>query len=272
LDALRGNTPVLGNVAIQQGGNNGLSPETSENWTAGLIVEPPFLQGLSLSIDAFDTRYQGRITLPSLTDLIAYFPSMVGRGANLPSDQPGWAGPVIFWDNRNVNIAEQRISGFDLAIAYRKTTNIGTVTLNGVMSKVTRNEQRVTPRAALSTSSTIDALPFQLSSSLFFETHGFELGVFSIYRARFRTSTTAVAFTPSAIRWDLQASYQFGKKRGPTNMPDFVACIFSNTRISATVFNFLDTQPPFSPTRAVPDNSVLDSRLRRYALNISKDF
>ena len=44
-----------------------------------------------------------------------------------------------------------------------------------------------------------------------------------------------------------------------------------DTKLSLTIFNVLNTQPPFDDL-FFPDNTVLDSRLRRFALSLSRTF
>ena len=42
-------------------------------------------------------------------------------------------------------------------------------------------------------------------------------------------------------------------------------------KLSLTVFNLLNTRPPFDYLY-LPDNTTLDARLRRYALSLRKQF
>ncbi len=260
-DPLRGNTinPVH---PLTRGGNADLRSETSENTTAGIVADIPFLTGVSLSFDWFDNTYRDRISTLTFNQTALLFPERLTRGANLGTDQPGWAGPVIAADLRPINVALSQITGYDINVKYDRNLAGGVLQANAGATKYTKNVSIPTPGGAPSPAINVDSLPAQLSGNLFFLREAWGLGTLVTYRAANRATPT-VAFTPSAIRWDAQYSYDFGKVRAPG--------ILANTKISLTVYNLFNKRPPFSDV-FFPDNTVVDSRLRRYALSLYRAF
>jgi iron complex outermembrane receptor protein len=273
LDSLRGNQPIVGFVTVNSRGNSSLQPERSQSYTCGAVWDVPIIKGLSLALNFYDTRYRDRIDSISVTDRIVLFPSTVIRGPNLPGDQPGWAGPVTGYNDLPQNIATQRIAGYDLGVKYNRASSWGEVAVTATASRTTKNEIHSVPYLPPTITSTPDALPLQIVSSAFLTRGSWETGVIFSHRARNRTNTLPTTyFTPAVQRWDWQGSYNFGKARDTSDdhrsARDWV---FADLRLSVTIFNVLNTRPPMAFT-GLPDNTLVDSRLRRYALNLTKSF
>jgi outer membrane receptor protein involved in Fe transport len=59
-----GFSPVTGGLGVQftVSGNRALDPETSDSWTAGLIVSPAALPGLQVTLDWYDIRIEDAIS------------------------------------------------------------------------------------------------------------------------------------------------------------------------------------------------------------------
>lgn len=119
----------LGNDQIQGvfGGNPNLSEETSESWTAGIILEPRFLPGLTITADYFNIEIEDAIstfggglsnTLDLCYNVIQDADSVycqvaaAGRNANGVFDG---INPV---EILNANIATLETSGVDLQAAW----------------------------------------------------------------------------------------------------------------------------------------------------------
>lgn len=274
LDPLRGYEPVPEDpdfgLPMTSQGNPHLRPERSKNTTFGLVLEVPGVKGLSFSAGYFDTKYVDRAGSIPLTDRILLFPDTVQRGPRLPGDPPGWPGPVISYDDSPINIAFERVSGYDAALKYSAATVYGDFTFNAAVSRTTRREVRSTPNTAPTILSTPDTLPLQSSGSAFWTTGPWDIGVLYTYRADYRLSTT-FSPTPSALRWDTQMSYAFSRAPWLSSQNRWLARILRDTRLGVTIFNVFDTVPPFSSS-TLPDNTVLDSRLRRYAISLTKQF
>ena len=101
------------------GGNPHLNPETSKQWSVGIVVEPA--RGLSFSADWYDLYVQNGIVnginpATVLTDLVQ-FGHLITRG---PSDaaHPNLPGPIISFDQRYVNLGGTRIQGIDTSVQF----------------------------------------------------------------------------------------------------------------------------------------------------------
>ncbi len=269
LDPRRGNTvnPVH---PVTRGGKPDLRPERSEN-TAGLVIEVPRLKGLSFSFDWFDNAYTDRIGTLLFSQMALLYPERITRGANLPTDQPGWAGPVTAADLRPINVGFNQITGYDVGVKLDRRTPFGDVvaSLNG--TKYTRNVSIPTPGGLPSPTVSTDSLPVQLSGNAFLYRGAWGAGALVTYRAANRVSTDRVA-TGSAIRWDAQFNYDFAKA-GWVRQSDsrWLRRALADTKLSLTVYNVFDARPPFDDL-LMPDNTVLDARLRRYALSLRRTF
>ncbi len=270
LDPLRGNTvnPVH---PVTRGGKADLRPETSENTTFGLVAEVPPLKGLSLSFDWFDNTYNDRVGTLLFNQMALLYPERITRGANLPTDQAGWAGPVIAADLRPINVAYSQTTGYDIGVRYDRNLGFGEVQAAFTGTKYVKNVFVPTPGGAASPSVTTDSLPVQVNGSVFFHRHAFGAGVLSTYRAANRANIDRAA-TPSAIRWDMQLNYDFAKSSWLKNRElGWMRRVFGDTKLSVTIYNVFETQPPFDDL-FMPDNTVLDARMRRYAVSLRRTF
>jgi iron complex outermembrane receptor protein len=99
---------------ITIGGNPNLKPETSDNYTLGVVFEPS--NNYSFGFDGFyvklkDTIIFGVSPTAILAD-IARFGNLVTRGAPEPAT-PGLPGRIVNIDQINLNFGETRVAGVD---------------------------------------------------------------------------------------------------------------------------------------------------------------
>ena len=122
-DPRRGYTQSFTDMIEIVGGNPDLKPEESTSQSVGIIYTPSFIRGLRISADfvqiektdeiaAFDAEY--------LLQNEALFPGRVVRGANLPGDEPGWAGVITILDTSLLNAARTRLEATDIQIDYER--------------------------------------------------------------------------------------------------------------------------------------------------------
>lgn len=109
---------AAGQVRQVAGGNPNLKEEEADTYTVGVVWEPNFIDGLSLSVDYFDIE---------ITDYVASF----GGGANNvltvcydPNDPAGGIGSAF------CNVVERRVDGTIEAV-YVTTQNVAEQTLKG---------------------------------------------------------------------------------------------------------------------------------------------
>jgi outer membrane receptor protein involved in Fe transport len=62
--------PTAGQANITTGGNLNLRPEKSNSYTIGVVLQPEFIPGFSLSVDYYNIKLTGAITTPTTGDLI----------------------------------------------------------------------------------------------------------------------------------------------------------------------------------------------------------
>ena len=270
LDPLRGNTvnPIY---PITRGGKIDLRPEKSDNKTAGIVIEIPQVKGLSVSVDWFENTYKDRIATLLFNQMALLYPSRITRGANLSSDPAGWAGVVTAADLRPINVGYSQTRGFDIGVKYSKRLVIGEIQTSFSGTNYNRNVFIPTPGSLPSPTVNTDSLPVQINGNAFFSRNAWGVGVLSTYRAKNRLSTDRI-FTGSAIRWDAQFNYDFTKSVWLKNYDSrFVKYLLGDSKLSLTVYNVFNKVPPFDDL-FMPDNTVLDSRLSRYAISLRRSF
>jgi outer membrane receptor protein involved in Fe transport len=275
VDIYRGNEQLPPTLPFVAGGNPNLGPEETESSTMGLVVELPVaaLRGLSFSYDWFDHKYFDRISSLGFAERLALFPELFVRGANLPGDDPTWPGQIVSYDGRSVNISLQRISGWDAGVKYVRPMSFGEVLFTYNASRVTRRENQPTPGTppvATSLDGIPESLPLQMSSALYLKRGGMEIGALMSYRGKFTRFITQ-APTPSATRWDIRAGYNFADGDSPLNSGGWFGSMLANSRVSLTVFNLLDDDPPLTRL-GMPDSSLIDARGRHYSLSFTTSF
>ncbi|MEP3653659.1 MAG: TonB-dependent receptor [Litorimonas sp.] len=116
--------PDSGQLNTLTGGNPGLTPETADTYTLGVVYQPSAVSGLTLSADYFDITVSDAIsTIPTATTLnqclltgATEFCSLIQRGPDgsltfFPRDQ-------AFITATAQNIAEFATSGIDFQVLY----------------------------------------------------------------------------------------------------------------------------------------------------------
>jgi len=63
--------PAAGQINITAGGNPLLGTETAKTWTVGVLFEPEFIPGLSLTVDYFNIKVTDAVSSPTVGDAIA---------------------------------------------------------------------------------------------------------------------------------------------------------------------------------------------------------
>lgn len=120
-DPRRGSTTAPQSAVYVYGSNPNLKPEDSKTTSVGMIFEPAFLDGFRASLDYTRLRKTNNITSISLAHLLQFeslFPDRIQRGAPLPDDPAGWAGPITYIDTSRINAASARLDNLDLQLKY----------------------------------------------------------------------------------------------------------------------------------------------------------
>lgn len=236
-------------------GNLSLRPERARTWTAGIVLRPRFLPGLTASADWYDITLKDAINTVQAGDLI-----------NLCVDQPTLDNPFCQSFTRASgtaringftvtpqNVASFRTAGLDLNIAYHlPTDHLGTFDLRLIGGYLNRLSFIAIPGAPETNNlDTIGAPQWNAnlapSWTLGRVAVNYNLRWFNAVRAFTRNETAANPDIAAAeyLRYsplwqhDLQIAYQvpdgFGFYGGITNLTDQKpdpAAYFTNTPIS----------------------------------------
>ena len=109
---------------VTVGGNSALTPEEADTFTAGVVYEPSFVEGLSVTLDYYDiditnaigsvdNNYIANLCLDA-TGAAINTGSAVCQSANVTIDGTG----RIAFNNQLQNIGGQSTSGYDFNVAY----------------------------------------------------------------------------------------------------------------------------------------------------------
>ncbi|GMN03271.1 TonB-dependent receptor domain-containing protein [Erythrobacter sp. MTPC3] len=117
-------------IATSLGGNPNLFEETSDSYTVGVVLQPSFIPGLTLTADYFNITIEDAIvTLPFQTSLDNCFnvaqdlSSLSCQPFIGTRDQQGAFGRDVLPTQGDANIGELKTSGIDLEVNYR--TDVG---------------------------------------------------------------------------------------------------------------------------------------------------
>jgi iron complex outermembrane recepter protein len=129
------NDPVTGQRDLQvndlQGGNPDLQPETSKQWSAGLVFQP--IPQVSIGLDYFSIRVDNVISQPSAQEIVSqnaagnplYDGLVVRNGSTAPSN-----GTIDSIKSVLANTGTMTVQGMDLDFRYRENLGPGVLNLN----------------------------------------------------------------------------------------------------------------------------------------------
>ncbi len=135
---------------IQEGAQGRLKPETSKNFTVGGIFQPQFAD-LQITLDYYHIVINNEIAELGASNILnlCYDSAQFRNGSPYctlvdPRDSNGQIASI---DDRFLNIAEERTSGLDLEVLYRKDTRFGMVSLHGEATYQLQHTQTLFPGA-----------------------------------------------------------------------------------------------------------------------------
>ncbi len=113
----------LGNTVLTTvGGNTALSPESADTFTFGIVFEPSFLEGLSVTLDYYDVEISDAITqIPGSTKLDVCY-NTPGLAHDFCSSghftRSSISGDVDFLSAQPINTGKESIKGIDFNLRY----------------------------------------------------------------------------------------------------------------------------------------------------------
>lgn len=287
LDPLRGGTLVeagaSGELTYLSGGSPDIRPELSKSTSAGIIWTPSSVPGLRASLDwnrIKKTDEIGQLFTQALINNEASLPGRIVRGPNLPTDEPGWAGPIISVDATLVNFASSELDAWDFRIDYkRETEGLGEWRLYILGSRLTSNGRQVTL-----SSSSYDTVgfydgPLEWRANFGVDWQagqwaaGWSAQYFDGYSVNYadplradptREISQGSAGIPHQIYQDLYLSYRIAESTRA----------LGETEVTLGIQNVFNEEPPILALAIDPYgySSYGDPRLRRFTLSLRKHF
>jgi len=250
------NEQLLGLIRVNSGGNPALRPETSVSRNLGVVIEPPWVPGLTFSADYYDIDYTDKIAQPTPNEVVNYFPGSITRAATAD----GSPGRISIIDRQYRNIAGVFTRGWDYHLSYRRATGAGEFILDAKHTDPGEWWQNATLTAA----PRFTPQPKRGVYSLFWNRQRWGAGV----TARYQSGFDRFGAYPSTMEWDVQVSHDL-RAQG-AEAAGWFGRLFSGTRWSATVSNAFNAGPTLAD--AASTRVVQDPRLRRFILNFQKHF
>ncbi|MBW6522758.1 TonB-dependent receptor [Sphingomonas sp. RHCKR47] len=134
-------------------GNPDLAAEVARTWTAGVVLRPDFVPGLSIAVDWYNINLRGAINNPdggaanSIAELCVDQPTLDNPFCAQITRRQG-SGYINGYTIRPANVSAFRTAGAELNVAYRFTTaRAGTFDLRLVGGYLDKLEQVATPGA-----------------------------------------------------------------------------------------------------------------------------
>jgi iron complex outermembrane receptor protein len=208
------NDTATGLRIVTSGGNPNLSPEKSESRNYGVLIQPKFIKGLSLSVDYYHVDVRDRIGSPATPAIIlanpTLFPGFVDRAAPTTSDTTnGLPGEVLRIRTVTGNYGTAKTSGLDVSAEYKfATTYYGQFTVRASGSRT--YEALIRSRAdlpSIETVNTYEVPNFRGNAGLSWTKGKFGAGVTADYITGFSDLAPSVARVKQQTITGVQLSY-----------------------------------------------------------------
>ena len=112
-------------VTLFSGGNPNIKPEKADTYTAGVVLEPGFARGLSLSTDWYLVKIKDAIATVGTNEVARRcFEENDPQFCALVTTDPGQGDKIILVGNQYVNVAESKVEGIDAELDYRTSLKL----------------------------------------------------------------------------------------------------------------------------------------------------
>ena len=113
------------NTTIFSGGNPNIAPEEADTYTAGVVLQPPFIPGLSVSADWYLVEIRDAIATVGVNEVARRcFRESDPVFCDLITTDASQNDKIILVGNQFVNVAQSNVEGIDAEIGYRTGTNL----------------------------------------------------------------------------------------------------------------------------------------------------
>ncbi len=249
--------PAGNTMLYLAGGNPGLVPERSTNWTATASVTPRSLPGLEVELSYFDIAYSKRVVTPvaSTTGVLSnpIYQAFVTLAPSLAEQQAAIALSSLglnnltggaynpsrvlgIVDNRYTNVARQHTRGLDLSARYRAQLASGdALTLSAAASYIDGERQLLAGQTHQPIAGTIFNSPhWRIRSGAVFDNGGLSIaGWLSHVGGVTDDRTATLADVAGQTMLDLTIRYRTGEGSAFT----------SNMELALTAQNLLNDKP-----------------------------
>jgi iron complex outermembrane receptor protein len=277
-------------IQILSGGNPDLDAEDSENFSAGLVLTPPVVPGLTISADYFHIEVENAIASLDpqfILDNEDDFPGFVVRAPPSATDIAlGIPGNVLLVNTRFQNLGFQRVQGVDVMAEYvTPEFSIGSFLLRADLAYIASFEQQASEIEPIRELVGTFARPeIRLRAQA-----GWRYGGFS-FLTTFHYTDSYDDVTPGLrvdynTTFDVLLEYRFGLRKPIANEPasdkkngvdqiqesPFSKCL-DGLAVRVGVRNIFDDAPPFADNVAGYPAPLEDPRQRFVFIDIEKKF
>ena len=251
-------------LKITQGGNPDLQPETSDNFSFGVVLTPDIWSNPRIAIDYYDVQIDDAITTPNEQDIMDTCyetPNLAAPECDRIERATGL--DVTRFDLLLENLNKIETSGVDINASFSWDPSFGTITSNLLVNYLDEWKQTT------STGQEEDR-----TGVVFCDLCG-DAGAYPDWNS---TLTTTLARDDWSVNvsWryidsmDIDDPDDFNKDVDAVNYFDFYGSYnFDNVQVSVGVDNFTDEEPEFIPGVSQNSNPVYDYLGRFYFARIS---
>ena len=279
-------------VQVLSGGNPELDSEDSQNFSAGFVLTPPIVPGLTLSTDVFHIEIEKSVASLDpqfIIDNEEDFPGLVERAAPSATDQAlGIPGNLLLINTTFQNLGFIRVQGLDAAVEYvTPKTPLGTFTLRLDAAYIHSFEQQASEAEPVRELVDTYARPeFRGRAQGGWRLGGFEFVTTFNYIDSYE-DITADRTVDYSTTVDMLVEYRFGRDAAPIapepvndGKKSVVEAITAQSSarwlnglaIRAGVRNVFDDPPPFSNQTTGYPVALEDPRQRFVFFDIEKKF
>lgn len=263
-------------VVSSRSGNEDLKPEKSENLSFGATLEPPFIRGLSMTVDYWRVKQENVVGIFGDSNQIALDYLLRTQGSNNPAVVRAAptaeeiaafagtgldpAGEILFVDDNYLNLLPRTIEGIDFGLYFRtRETGIGRFNFTFNAARLLTFDQEASPQAqaildaqadgSISDTFTVVGVEslieqegrpkWRLASSLNWRLGRFGAGLFATYVGAVNDANAFLADgTPFRIddHFLMNAYVEYDVAKSP----------FQEMRFRLGVRNMFDKDPPFA--------------------------
>ncbi len=280
------------------GANPDLSGYTARAKNYGFILKPSFMRNTELKVDWWEIKQTNSIILPTIPELLAFFPEKITRAERTQSDiDNNYSGQVTALDLRRVNAVGYFTKGYDISAKYTlPRAAIGQFYLTTIAEYVTTAKEQLRPNLAAaervgtvgdittnttsgSTSTRRNAiLPYKWTTSLTWTKVSWNATLSNNYIPRYSTNTTSPTeiipnatgidgdYIPSYMTWDLSLGYtHVSRNKG------LLSKLANNTQYRFNITNIGDREPNFVTDRGGFYSRFGSATGRYFVLTVKKE-